>query len=314
MSQNTLNTQAFIDAEVYSSFILENLHDGLLPSSFYRDVSDFGAGTNLNIKTVGSATLQEIDEFTPLVFNPIDTGTVQLQINNFKGDAWSVSNTLREDGTDIDALMAMRAAESTRAFQEEKESNFLRVCNEAQTDADANTINGFAHRIASAETNNIISEDHFADMALAFTKANVPHAGRIAIVDPVVATTLAKKVGISNDLTPFGQMLLEQGFSRDHQAVMHLHGWDIITSNRLDKGDFGDGTTSVTGGVANVFMSILDDQHKPIMLADRRLPTVKGKENQDEDQDEFVVRSRYGIGAQRVDTLGIVITSSTATV
>jgi hypothetical protein len=37
--QLTTNTRAFIEAEQYSSFILLNLHDGLLPDSFYRNVS-----------------------------------------------------------------------------------------------------------------------------------------------------------------------------------------------------------------------------------------------------------------------------------
>ena len=34
--QVTTNTRAFIESEVYSDFILMNLHDGLLPESFYR--------------------------------------------------------------------------------------------------------------------------------------------------------------------------------------------------------------------------------------------------------------------------------------
>jgi hypothetical protein len=49
MSQNTVNSSAFIEAQKYSAFILRNLNDGLLPGSFYRDVSDFGSGTTLNI-------------------------------------------------------------------------------------------------------------------------------------------------------------------------------------------------------------------------------------------------------------------------
>lgn len=50
MSQNRANSAAFIEAQQYSAFILRNLHDGLLPSSFTRDVSDFGSGTTLNIE------------------------------------------------------------------------------------------------------------------------------------------------------------------------------------------------------------------------------------------------------------------------
>jgi hypothetical protein len=47
---DTTNTNAFIEAQQYSAFILQNMHDGLLPDGFTRDVSDFGTGTVLNIK------------------------------------------------------------------------------------------------------------------------------------------------------------------------------------------------------------------------------------------------------------------------
>ena len=86
----TTNTRAFIEAEQYSDFILMNLHDGLLPENFYRNVSDFGSGTTLNIKTVGAVTLQEAAEDTPLEYNPIETGQVTLQISEYIGDALTV--------------------------------------------------------------------------------------------------------------------------------------------------------------------------------------------------------------------------------
>jgi len=124
MSQLTGNTTAFVEAEQYSQFILDNMHDYLLPAGMYRDVSDFGSGTTLNIKTVGTVTLQDSQEDTPLVFNPIDTGSVTLGITNYVGDAWRVSDDLREDGSQIDTLMAMRALESTRALGEKYESDF----------------------------------------------------------------------------------------------------------------------------------------------------------------------------------------------
>lgn len=47
--QLTTNTRAFIEAEQYSQFILMNLHDGMLPDTFYRNVSDFGSGETLHI-------------------------------------------------------------------------------------------------------------------------------------------------------------------------------------------------------------------------------------------------------------------------
>lgn len=309
--QVTSNSQAFIEAEQYSSFILNNLHDGLLPQTFYRNVSDFGSGTTLHIKTVGTVTIQEAAEDTPLVYNPIESGEVSLQITNYVGDAWYVTDDLREDGSQIEQLMAARSVESTRALQETFESRFLSVCNAAQTNANPNTINGFAHRIASAETNNVFALKHLIAMRLAFDKANVPDSGRVFICDPVVEATLNGLVTITHDVSPFGEMILKEGMARGQRFVMQLFGWDIITSNRLPTGTFSDGTTSVTGGVANIFMCVLDDNTKPIMAAWRRMPKVEGERNKDRARDEFVTRCRWGMGPQRVDTLGVLITSAT---
>lgn len=308
--QITDNTRAFIEAEQYSSFILTNLHDGLLPGTMYRNVSDFGSGETLNIKNIGTVTIQEVTDGQPLVYNPIDTGNVTLQINNFVGDAWAVRTSLREDGDQIDQLMAARSQESTRAFQEEFETKFFQVCYDTQTPNDPNIIEGFPHRIVSTEVNNVITMKHLIEAKLALNKAHAPYAGRVLFVDSVCAATLSALVNITSDVSAFGQMVLENGFDRDHEFVMNLHGWNIMTSNRLPKGDFGDGTTTVTDAVANIGMCVLDDNTKPIMVAFRRLPKVLGEFNKDEDQDEFVVRSRYGIGPQRDDTLITIITSA----
>lgn len=310
MSNTSVNTRAFIESEQYSGFILRNLHDGMVPGTFYRNVTDFASGETLNIKTVGTATLQDCEEDVPLNYDPIDTGEVTMSITDYVGSAWYITDKLREDGNQIEQVQAEHQAEATRAIQENFETRFLSVCNSAQTAADPNTINGFAHRIASAETDDVISLQHFIDMKLAFDKANVPYGNRVAIIDPVCASTLDRLVNIQSDVTPFADKILQNGFDRDHEFIMKLYGWNIITSNRLAKGDFGDGTNSVTGGVANVFMSVQDDNSKPVMAAWRRMPTVEGERNKDRRRDEFVSTARFGFGAQRLDTLGVVVTSA----
>lgn len=310
MSQNRANSTAFIEAEQYSSFILRNLQDGLLPGQFYRNVSDFGSGTTLHIKTVGTVTIQDGAEEVPFDYTPIESGEVTLTITDYVGDAWYVTDDLREDGAQVEALMAARSQESTRAIQETFETRFLAKCNSSQTNANANVVNGFAHRIASTETNNVISLNHLISMKLAFDKANVPVAGRVAIVDPVCAATFDKTISFGRDVTPFGQNILENGFGRDHSFIMNLYGWNVITSNRLPTGTFSDGTTSVSNAVANIFMCVADDNTKPIMAAWRRMPKVEGERNKDLRRDEYVTSARWGFGTQRVDTLGVVITSA----
>ncbi len=310
--QLTSNTRSFIESEVYSKFILMNLHDGLLPGTFYRNVADFGSGETLHIKTVGSVTLQEAAEDTPLDYNPIESGEITMQMTDYTGDAWYVTDDLREDGQQVDMLMSARATESTRALQEHFETRFLATAEAAQTNADANLVNGFAHRIASTETNNIFALKHLIAMKLAFNKANVPAEGRVFICDSIVEAALSNLVTITQDVTEFGRKIIEGGLASGQQFMMQLHGFSIITSNRLPTGTFSDGTTSVTGAVANIAMCILDDQCKPVMAAWRRMPKVEGERNKDRARDEFVTRSRFGFGVQRRDTLGVIITSATA--
>lgn len=310
MSQNRGNSTAFIEAEEYSAFILRNLNDGLLPSTFYRNVSDFGSGSTLHIKTIGAVTVQDGAEEVPFEYTPIESGEVTMTITDYVGDAWYVTDELREDGSSVEALMAARSAESTRAIQEVFESRFLAKAQSLQTNANANAVNGFAHRIASAASGNVMQLADIIKMKLAFDKANVPMAGRVLIVDPVTAATLDGQVSIGRDVTPFAERILQNGFAREHQYLMNLYGFDIITSNRLPKGTFSDGTTSVSNAVANIAMCVADDNTKPVMGAWRRMPRVEGERNKDLRRDEFVTSSRWGFGGQRVDTLGVYITSA----
>jgi hypothetical protein len=321
MAQTTVNTNAFIESQQYSQFILENLHDYLLPEGMWRDVTDFGSGTTLNIKTVGSVTIQDAAEDTPLTFSPIDTGTITLAITDYVGDAWKVTDELREDGSQIDTLMAMRAMESTRALGENHETKFLSVANAAQTAAGLNLVNGRPHRwVGSAASNaRTLTLNDFISMKLAFDKANVPAGGRIAIVDPVVEATLnslQNLVNVSNN--PMFEGMVTEGFARDHKFVRNIFGFDVYTSNFLPSltateaiNASGYGLTSETAAVgdkANIFMCVADDTCKPIMHAWRRAPQTEGWRDNEERADKFQVTSRFGLGAQRVDTLGVILT------
>jgi len=323
MSQNIANTTAFIEAQQYSQFILDNIHDALLPEGMWRDVSDFGSGTTLNIKTVGSVTIQDAQEDVPLVYNPIDTGNIQLTITDYVGDAWRVTDDLREDGAQIDSLMGMRAMESTRALGEYHESRFLNVANLGQTNANVNLVNGRPHRWVaggSGASTRVMSMADFIGMKLAFDKAGIPAAGRIAIVDPIVEATLnslTNLVNVSNN--PMFEGIITEGFTTNHKFVRNIFGFDIWTSNYLpvktatevlNASAFGlANDTAEIGDVANIFMCVADDSTKPVMHAWRRSPTTEGWRDHENRADNFQVTSRFGLGVQRVDTLGVILTS-----
>lgn len=210
--------------------------------------------------------------------------------------------------------MAERSAESTRAIQENFETRFLQTVAEAHSAADPYNINGFAHKIVSANANGVFLTTHLVDMRLAFDKANVPAEGRVFIADPIVEATLNKLVNITTDVTPFAQAILERGLSTGMRFVMSLYGFTIISSNRLHVADASDGTTTISNAVYNICMCVADDQCKPVMAAWRRMPKVEGERNKDRARDEFVTRARWGFGVQRMDTMGVICTHQTNTV
>src|SRR5690554_3823138 len=156
--------------------------------------------------------------------------------------------------------MAERAAESTRALQEKFESDYLRTAAEAFPSADGYAVNGFAHKIVSADSDGLLTLGDIIAMRLAFDKANVPAEGRVLIVDPVVDATLNSYITLTSDITQFAVDILQQAAARGQRFRFNLYGFDILTSNRLHKtANASDGTNSVSNGaVWNLAMCIAD--------------------------------------------------------
>ena len=322
--QNTVNTPAFINAQVYDTFILANLPTFMLPEGMWRDVSMFGSGTTLNIKAIGDVVLQDMDEDQEMQATPIDTNTLTLTITDWPGDTWYVTDKLREDGSQVDALISAKALATTRALAEYHESRFLTVANLAQTNANVNLVNGRPHRwIAggSGVTTRRMSLADFIAAKFAFDKANIPAEGRIAIVDPVVEASLnslSNLVNVSNN--PHFEGIVQGGFARANRFVKNIYGFDVYTSNLLPKkaatealnaSSYGlANTTAQIGDVANLFMCIADDNVKPLMHAMRRPVKTETWRMQALERDMYKTTSRFGFGAQRVDSLITIITDS----
>lgn len=317
----TLNQAPLIKAQVFSEFMLEMLKDGLLPDGLYRDVSDFGDGTVINIPVHGDLVIRDYVQDSPIEYDPIDTGQVTLRIKPYKSVATYVTDQLKQDGYKAADIEASFPANAVYKIKEAFETDLLANANQ-QILNDPNNINGAAHRLAASGVNALITLDDFIAMKLAFDKANIPPKGRICIVDSFVEATLNRLVGaqaFSNN--PMFEGIVTEGFAQDHHFVRHIFGWDIWTSERLPTvatetlNDFNGNVVNFAAGdegTANVFMSVLDDQHKPFMGAWRQMPRAEGDRNKDFQRDEYVVTARWGTALQRAQSLGVVVTNADA--
>lgn len=316
---STSNTNGFLEANIHSAFVLRTLPDSLLPVQFYRNVTDFQRGTQLDIPTIGTVTIQEVTENVPLDYKAIDSATVNLTVTDYVGNAWYVTDVARQDGTNIEALVMAQADESRRAMAEYFETRCYAVLDAGQTSGAANNVNGYAHRFNASGDNDEIELADLSSMRLSFDKANAPQGGRIAIVDPVVGASLEQKLSANYSVnkTPQVESIMTEGFVKEHRFVMHLYGWDIWTSNKLPTSTEtlthwdGTGSSSITNGVSNIFMCVGDEQVTPLMYAQRQPVKTENERNMSLQRDEFLTTERYCLGVQRVDTLGVIKTHPT---
>jgi hypothetical protein len=317
----TTNQSPLIKAEVFSEFLLEQIIQGTLPDGLFRNVSDFGDGETLFIPVMGETTLRDYAEDTPVQYDAVDTGQISLTITDYVSAASYVTRKLQQDGYKAAALEAQIPKDHFRLIRERFETQMLATSNK-QTLGNPNTINNFAHRwTAQVGTSaGVIGLEDFLYMKLAFDKAYIPENGRVAIVDPIVEAAVNKlAAGQAFNYNPQFQGIVLTGFEGAMRFVRNIFGWDIWVSNRLPRiasetinGGPGGASTTITSGVANVFMCVTDDQFKPFMGAWRQMPKTDGEFNKDYQRDEYVTTARWGFGLQRPESLGVVITSQTA--
>lgn len=323
----TGNTDPAIRALVHSQTMLEVLQDGFLPDSLFRNVGDFGDGTQLQIPTIGEMTLFDLEENQPTPTSAIDTGKIFLNITEHVGVAGYITDELKEDGYKAAAVESAIVPQSLRAIKERFETDMLATAvsttNSMVTLSNRNAINGFDHRwVAGTTTAGIIALEDFIYAKLAFDKANVPDEGRIFLCDPIVEATLnslTNLVNVSNN--PQFEGMVTEGFSKNRKFVKNIFGFDIWVSNRLPRittgetivgGPQNSSTIAPASSVNNVFMSVADDSTTPFMGAMRRMPRVEGTRNVSERRDEFHISSRWGFALQRAESLISVVTDLTA--
>lgn len=322
MAQYTGNTGTFINDHVYSNVILTHLDDMLLPFSWSRDVSDFDKGSILHIKTLGSVSLQEVAENQSISYSSIDTGSISLEMTDYVGDGWYITDELREEGTQVESLMAARSRQSAMALSRFYETRWLAAAEAAQCKNDANAVNGIPRRYICCGCDAEQTLNMFSTMQYAFDQADVPNSGRIAIVDPSMALSLnslfTQPDSLANNFELKGH--IPNGFVEEHQFKGNLFGWNIWTSTRLplvdeetiDYSAFGGSVKQIKNGVANLFMCLASDETKPLMSAWRKRVGVSSDRNWHLRRTEYQTYARFGIGAQRVDTLGVIITDKCA--
>lgn len=303
----TSNSSSLIRANIYSRMVQDPLRDELLDTSFAMDVSsEFPDGTTANFPLVGEAELNDRAENESLKFSPISSSNITMTISNHVSSAHYITLEQMEDSHLADKLTAEFAMKEVRAIRERFLTDLLNL-QSSQTAANTNSINGVPHRTVASASNDVIGLEDFSNANYSLTKANVPDAARIAIVDPFVAQQLEQAtnlVNVSNN--PMYEGIITSGLMKNMRFVRNIYGFDVLVSNYLptiaSETISGD---SVSNAKAALFMSVADDTVKPFAYAWRRMPATRVSFNEDRLREEYSTTARWGTLLYRPEGLHV---------
>lgn len=319
MTWNTSTSDHITRSEIWSRELKEILRDTLNAESYVRWLTDFPDGTQFTIPSIGTMSVQDYVEDTPVVYTKMDTGEFTFTITDYLSSATYITNKNRQDIYYMSELLSRFVPEQNRAIMERVETDILALAN-SQTASDPNAINGAAHRYVGTDGSDgsrVVAPEDVAYAKYALKKAHVPMTNLIGIVDPVVAyhfETETNLVNISNN--PHWEGIIETGLTEGMRFIRNVYGFDIYENNYLPTSgaasesiDRGEGARAVSAanGVANIFCSMARDDVKPFVGAWRQEPNVDSEYNKDLQREEYVTTARYGFKLFRPENLVVVL-------
>ena len=315
---DTMNAN-LVRAEIWSDQLKEILKDRLQGQKYVRWLTNFPDGNQLTIPSIGEIPMRETAEETPVVYDSMDTGEFNLTIDRYVESATYITDKAKQDAYYANQLIASFVPKMRRAIEENMETSIFALAG-SQTLADANSINGAAHRFVGAETSGNLTLGDFAKAKFALDKANCTGM-RVAIVDPsqeYVLNTLSNIVQVSNN--PRFEGLINTGFVNDVTGmafIKNIYGFDVYVSNYLsttasdENSGLGGASVTTTGFVQNLFCSLGGMDETPFVGAWRQEPRVEYERNKDMRRDEYVMNARFGLKLYRPESMVVALTPNT---
>lgn len=308
---NRSNTGELIRSELWQAQLEEILHENLTGVPFVRTLN-FPDGSALTLPSIGTPVVRDLPEDTEITYDSIDTGEIQMTLNDPVVSANSVSKLLLEDSMWSGDLMSSIPQEHAQAIMERYETDVLSLANsQPGGQNDQNLINGVAHRKVAGGTSEVMVPADFAYAGYVMKKSKLARTNMMAIVDPSVAYALETStnlVNVSNN--PRWEGIIETGIENNFRFVKNVYGFDIFESNLLpEANETIDGVTT-TAGVANIFMTTGRENLLPFAVAWRRQPTLESEYCMDTQKEKIVTTARWGTGVFRAENLVVILSDT----
>ena len=308
-------------SEVWSAQLKEVLKDATDGIGYVDWMTDFPDGTQFTIPSIGEGTVRDYTENDEITFDSLDTGEFTFNITEYKSSGNYITKAARQDAFYSAQLEASFVPKQARALEENLVTDIYGLAGanggiggSGQTENDANTINGVAHRYIGTGTGSVVDTLDPADIAKALyslKKANVPDSNLIAIVDPSTEyyiNTLSTLTALTTNNQRW-DTIVENGISNGLRFTKNIYGFDVYVSNYLPTNTVAEFSNLAIGeGVANIFFSAASPDILPFKGAWRQAPEVEGGYNYLKQREEYVTTARYGLKLYRPENLVVVMT------
>lgn len=287
--------------DVWSKRIQEELQEALMAQTIMEFITDFPDGDELHLPKLGSLTTRDYTEGDAITVDDPTVNEFLLTIDKYVQTGIAITDKMRQDTFYMEVLNTKFPEQMMRAIQERLENDIF-LLHKGQTNNDANTINGQAHRYVGTGASNVITLADIAQAKLSLDKANVSKSGRKAFVDPTVAYQLVNIDNVIRQDVYGANSALKEGFGTTQSLGTYL-GFDFYESNMLDEATALDHDT---GGSlkANLFVG-----EEAFIGAMRLNPEIEKSRDWERKRDVYHATSRYGLGLYRAESLVTVLTA-----
>lgn len=308
---NRTNATEIIRSELWQPQLEEILHEKLTGTPFVRQF-DFPDGSTMTFPSIGTSLVRDLPEGTEVTFDAVDTGEVQITLDDPVVAATSISELLMEDSMWASELMSTIPADHAQSIMERYETDVFELANQQSGgQSNANLINGVAHRRIAQGTNEVMTPSDFSRARYTLTKTKMETNNLIAIVDPSVGFALENTTNLVNiDSNPRWEGIIETGIQNNLRFVRNVFGFDVFESNLLADANETIGGDTTAAGKANIFMSASNQRMLPFTIAWKRRPMMDSDFDFKLREHQIVTTARWGTGLIREENLVVILSDT----
>lgn len=309
----TSNTTNLNHANIYASFIRQQLFEELSEEKWFDTLTEFPHGDTFTFPEIGTLLAMDATENEPAAYQTVDTGLRSFSVDSYKEVAVAMTRKKMRDHFHSSQLLNALPNLMTRAIKTSFITSVLTKGNTVQTADSPNNFGSWAHRLVGSGTSRSGTFDDLRRISSTL-RANNSSGRMIGLVDHTFEFALGTQTNGINGLSnvPMHQEWAMKEAQNSGRFIGSVYGIDLHVCPFLPKLAAAESTIQASAGdVVNLFFNV-GPTETPFLTFWRAEPYMETAYDIDNDKEKWVMRAEWGSGIQREETLATLITNPAA--